>query len=40
MMFSGLMAMFMARTFLLGTMISVGRRQLFAGPTAGPMAIG
>jgi hypothetical protein len=39
-MFSGLMAMFMARRFLLGAMISVGRRRLFAGPTAGPMAIG
>jgi hypothetical protein len=34
------MAMFRARRFLLGAMISVGRRQLFAGPTAGPMAIG
>jgi hypothetical protein len=40
MMFSGLMAMLMARRFLLGAMIPVGRRQLFAGPTAGPMAIG
>jgi hypothetical protein len=40
MMFSGLMAMFMARRFLLGAMISVGRRQLFAGPTARPTAIG
>jgi len=39
-MFSGLMAMFMACRFLLGAMISVARRQLFAGPTAGPMAIG
>ena len=27
-----LIAMFMARRFLLGAMISVGRRQLFAGP--------
>jgi hypothetical protein len=40
MMFSGSMAMFMARRFLLGAIISVARRQLFAGPTAGPMAIG
>jgi len=30
----------MACRFLLGAMISVARRQLFAGPTAGPMAIG
>jgi hypothetical protein len=40
MMFSGLMAMFMARRFLLGAMMSVGRHQLLAGPTTGPMAIG
>jgi hypothetical protein len=41
MMFSGLMAMFMAHRFLLGAMVSAGRRQLFAGPTdARPMAIG
>jgi hypothetical protein len=39
-MFSGLMAMFLARRFLLGAMISVGRRPLLAGPTTGPMPIG
>jgi hypothetical protein len=39
-MFPGLMAMFVARRFLLGAMISVGRRQPFAGPTAGPITIG
>jgi hypothetical protein len=41
MMFSGLMAMFMAHRLLLGAMLSAGRRQLFAGRTdARPMAIG
>jgi hypothetical protein len=40
MMFSGLMAMFIARRFLLGAMISVDRRQLLARPMALPMAIG
>jgi hypothetical protein len=39
-MFSSLMAMFTARRVLPGAMISVGRRRLFAGPTAGPMPIG